>query len=328
MESRGTVKAIVVHEAGGPEMLTLEEVADPTPRAGDLLVEVEAAGLNFIDTYQRSGLYPLDFPFTPGLEGAGSVAAVGEGVTGFSVGDRVGWVSTLGTYAEQHLVPAERAIPIPEKLDNDVVAAVLLQGLTAHYLANDTFPLKEGDRCLIHAAAGGVGLLLTQIADMKGATVITTVGTGEKAELSRAAGADEVINYREVDFKEAVEQSIGAHSLDVVFDGVGAATFDRGLDLLRPRGMMVTFGNASGPVPEISPLILAQKGSLFLTRPTMAHYIQTREELLGRANELFELISAGRLDVRIGHEYPLERATDAHRALEGRQTTGKVLIHP
>jgi NADPH2:quinone reductase len=322
------MKAIVVHEAGGPERLTLEEVADPSPGAGDLLVEVESAGLNFIDTYQRIGLYPLDFPFTPGLEGAGTVAAVGEGVTGFSVGDRVGWVSTLGTYAEQHLVPAEKAIPIPEQLSTEVVAAVLLQGITAHYLANDTFPLKEGDRCLIHAAAGGVGLLLTQIADMKGATIITTVGTGEKAELSRAAGADEVINYREVDFKEAVEQSIGAHKLDVVFDGVGAATFDRGLDLLRPRGMMVTFGNASGPVPEISPLILAQKGSLFLTRPTMAHYIQAREDLLGRANELFDWIAAGRLEVRIGHEYPLERAAEAHRALEGRQTTGKVLLHP
>lgn len=322
------MKAIVVHEAGGPEVLTLEQVAEPSPGAGDLLVEVRSAGLNFIDTYQRSGLYPLDFPFTPGVEGVGTVAAVGDSVTGFSVGERVGWVSSLGTYAEQHIVPAEQAIPIPEELDTDVVAAVLLQGITAHYLANDTFPLKEGDRCLIHAAAGGVGLLLTQIADMKGATVITTVGTDEKAELSWAAGADEVINYREVDFKEAVEQSIGAHNLDVVFDGVGAATFDKGLDLLRPRGMMVTFGNASGPVPEISPLILAQKGSIFLTRPTMAHYIRTREELLGRANELFGWISGGRLDVRIGHEYPLERAADAHRALEGRETSGKVLIHP
>jgi NADPH2:quinone reductase len=322
------MKAIVVHEAGGPEVLTLEQVAEPSPGAGDLLVEVRSAGLNFIDTYQRSGLYPLDFPFTPGVEGVGTVAAVGDSVTGFSVGERVGWVSSLGTYAEQHIVPAEQAIPIPEELDTDVVAAVLLQGITAHYLANDTFQLKEGDRCLIHAAAGGVGLLLTQIADMKGATVITTVGTDEKAELSWAAGADEVINYREVDFKEAVEQSIGAHNLDVVFDGVGAATFDKGLDLLRPRGMMVTFGNASGPVPEISPLILAQKGSIFLTRPTMAHYIRTREELLGRANELFGWISGGRLDVRIGHEYPLERAADAHRALEGRETSGKVLIHP
>lgn len=322
------MKAIVVHEAGGPERLTLEQVADPSPGAGDLVVEVMSAGLNFIDTYQRSGLYPLEFPFTPGLEGVGTVAAAGDGVTGFSIGERVGWVSTLGTYAEKHIVPAERAIPIPDELDADVVAAVLLQGITAHYLANDTFPLEQGDRCLIHAGAGGVGLLLTQIADMKGATVITTVGTAEKAELSRAAGADEVINYREVDFKEAVEETIGAHNLDVVFDGVGAATFDRGLDLLRPRGMMVTFGNSSGPVPEISPLILAQKGSIFLTRPTIAHYIQTREVLVRRAYELFEWISAGRLAVRIGHEYPLDRAADAHRALEGRQTTGKVLLHP
>jgi NADPH2:quinone reductase len=292
------------------------------------LVDVDAAGLNFIDTYQRSGLYPLAFPFTPGVEGAGTVAAVGDDVTGFSVGDRVGWVGVLGTYAEKHIVAAERAIPIPIGMETDVVAAVLLQGITAHYLANDTFPLKKGDRCLIHAAAGGVGLLLTQIAVMKGAMVVTTVGSEEKAELSRAAGADEVIVYRQVDFKEEVEKLIGANSLDVVFDGVGAATFDKGLDLLRPRGMMVTFGNASGPVPAVAPLILAEKGSIFLTRPTMAHYIQTRDELLSRANDLFDWVSTGALDVRIGHRYPLGRAGDAHRALEGRETTGKVLLHP
>ena len=322
------MKAIVVHEAGGPEKLKVEQVAEPSPGPGDLLVDVDAAGLNFIDTYQRSGLYPLDFPFTPGVEGAGTVAALSDGVTGFAVGDRVGWVGVLGTYAERHLVPAERAVPIPDGLETDVVAAVLLQGITAHYLANDTFPLEEGDRCLIHAAAGGVGLLLTQIAAMKGAMVITTVGTPEKADLSRAAGATEVILYREVDFKEEVEKLIGAKNLDVVFDGVGAATFDKGLDLLRPRGMMVTFGNASGPVPAIAPLILAEKGSIFLTRPTMAHYIQTRDELLGRANDLFGWISSGDLDVRIGDEFPLAGAGDAHRALEGRETTGKVLLRP
>jgi NADPH2:quinone reductase len=322
------MKAIVIHEAGGPDKLRLEQVTEPTPGPADLLVDVDAAGLNFIDTYQRSGLYPLAFPFTPGVEGAGTVAAVGDGVTGFSVGDRVGWVGVLGTYAEKHIVAAERAIPIPIGMETDVVAAVLLQGITAHYLANDTFPLKKGDRCLIHAAAGGVGLLLTQIAVMKGAMVVTTVGSEEKAELSRAAGADEVIVYRQVDFKEEVEKLIGANSLDVVFDGVGAATFDKGLDLLRPRGMMVTFGNASGPVPAVAPLILAEKGSIFLTRPTMAHYIQTRDELLSRANDLFDWVSTGALDVRIGHRYPLGRAGDAHRALEGRETTGKVLLHP
>jgi len=322
------MKAIVIHEAGGPDKLRFEQVAEPTPGPADLLVDVDAAGLNFIDTYQRSGLYPLAFPFIPGVEGAGTVAAVGDGVTGFSVGDRVGWVGVLGTYAEKHLVPAQRAIPIPIGLETDVVAAMLLQGITAHYLTNDTFPLKKGDRCLIHAAAGGVGLLLTQIAVMKGAMVITTVGTEEKAELSRAAGADEVIVYRQVDFREEVEKLIGANNLDVVFDGVGAATFDKGLDLLRPRGMMVTFGNASGPVPAIPPLILAEKGSIFLTRPTMAHYIQTRDELLTRANDLFNWVSTGALDVRIGHKYPLGQAGDAHRALEGRETTGKVLLHP
>jgi NADPH2:quinone reductase len=322
------MKAIVIHQAGGPDKLRIEQVPEPTPGPADLLVDVDAAGLNFIDTYQRSGLYPLAFPFTPGVEGAGTVAAVGDGVTGFSVGDRVGWVGVLGTYAEKHIVAAERAIPIPIGMETDVVAAVLLQGITAHYLANDTFPLKKGDRCLIHAAAGGVGLLLTQIAVMKGAMVVTTVGSEEKAELSRAAGADEVIVYRQVDFKEEVEKLIGANSLDVVFDGVGAATFDKGLDLLRPRGMMVTFGNASGPVPAVAPLILAEKGSIFLTRPTMAHYIQTRDELLSRANDLFDWVSTGALDVRIGHRYPLGRAGDAHRALEGRETTGKVLLHP
>lgn len=322
------MKAIVVHESGGPEKLVLEQVADPTVGPEELVVDVESAGINFIDTYHRGGLYPLDFPFTPGLEGAGTVSAVGADVSGFSVGDRVAWVNVLGTYAGRQVVPASSAIPIPDGVGTDIAAAVLLQGITAHYLTTDTFPLNEGDECLIHAGAGGVGLLLTQIAHMKGAHVITTVGNEEKEKLSRGAGADEVIVYSEVDFKDAVESSIGPHNLDVVFDGVGAATFDRGIDLLRPRGMMVTFGNASGPVPEIAPLILAQKGSIFLTRPTMAHYMRTREEMLDRANDLFEWIESGALDVRIGAEYPLGQAADAHRALEGRQTTGKVLLHP
>lgn len=322
------MKAIVVHEVGGPENLVLEQVPDPEPGPDDLLVDVDAAGLNFIDTYHRRGLYPLDFPVTLGVEGAGTVSSVGEEVSDISPGDRVGWVSVLGTYAGRVVIPAENAIPIPDDMDTDVVAAVLLQGITAHYLATDTFPLTRGDNCLIHAGAGGVGLLLTQIARMQDAYIITTVGSREKAELSRAAGADEVIIYTEKDFKEAVEALTGPNEIDVVYDGVGAATFDEGLDLLRPRGMMVTFGNASGPAPEVSPLTLAQKGSIFLTRPTMRHYTQTRKDLLGRANDLFDWITAGNLDVRIGAEYPLEQAADAHRALEGRQTTGKVLLHP
>lgn len=322
------MRAIVAHGAGGPDVLTLEQVPDPSPGAGDLLVEVDSAGLNYIDTYHRNGLYPIEFPFTPGVEGAGTVKAVGESAPGFSAGDRVGWVGVIGTYADLHVVPAEQAIPVPDGLATDVVAAVLLQGITAHYLATDTFPVTGGTRCLVHAGAGGVGLLLTQIAAMKGAQVITTVGSQEKVGLSREAGADEVIVYSDVNFKDEVERLLGPHNLDVVFDGVGAATFDRGLDLLRPRGMMVTFGNASGPVPEISPLLLAQKGSIFLTRPTMSHYIQSRKELLKRADDLFEWIATGKLDVRIGHEYPLEQAADAHRALEGRETTGKVLLHP
>jgi NADPH:quinone reductase len=326
MDSVRTLRGIVVREAGGPENLELDQLSEPTPGPGELLVDVEWAGVNFIDTYHRHGLYPLDFPFTPGVEGVGTVADVGADVANFSPGDRVGWINTLGTYAERHVVSSEQAIPIPGDVESDVAAAVLLQGITAHYLANDTFELSSGDRCLIHAGAGGVGLLLTQIAAMKGAEIITTVGSHEKADLSREAGAGEVIVYREIDFKDEVERLIGPHALDVVFDGVGAATFERSIDLLRPRGLMVSFGNASGPVPKIAPLTLSQKGSLFLTRPTIAHYIQTREILLGRAADLFDWIRTGALQVRIGHSYPLEQAADSHRALESRETTGKVLL--
>jgi len=322
------MKAIVVREIGGPEKLILEEVAYPSPGNNDLLVDVTAAGLNYVDTYHRGGLYPMDLPMTPGLEGAGEVIAIGSGVEGFTVGDKVAWADALGSYSAQHLVPASEAIPIPAGMDESVVAAVVLQGLTAHYLAIDTFPLAKGDRCLIHAGAGGVGLLLTQIAKIRGAEVISTVGSDEKAELSRAAGADHVIVYSRDDFKKAVEDRFGNNAIDVVYDGVGASTFMGGLDLLRPRGMMVSFGNASGPPPEVSPLILLQKGSLYLTRPTMVHYLQTRDELLSRTNDLFDWIGTGDLEVRIGAEYALADAADAHRALEGRKTTGKVLIRP
>ncbi len=320
------MRAAVVNQSGGPDQLQVEDVAEPSVGPGGLLVEVHWAGLNFIDTYQRGGLYPMDLPFTPGLEGAGTVLAVGDDIDDFSIGDRVGWAVVLGTYAERLVVPAERAVHVPDGVATDIAAAVLLQGMTAHYLANDTFPLSEGNRCLVHAGAGGVGLLLTQIAKRKGAYVITTVGTEEKAELSRGAGADEVIVYTQVDFKEAVDGSLGRHALDVVYDGVGAATFHESIDLLRPRGTMVTFGNASGPVPEITPLLLMQKGSIYLTRPTMAHYLRTPEERRARTDDLFSWIQDGSLDVRIGERFPLEQASDAHRALEGRNTTGKVLI--
>jgi NADPH2:quinone reductase len=306
----------------------LAEIPDPEVSPGTLLVEVAAAGVNFIDIYHREGVYPMEYPITLGLEGAGTVVEVGSGVTGFARGERVAWTNVLGSYADRHLVPAERAIPVPDAVDLEVAAAVLLQGITAHYLAIDTYPLVPGSRCLVHAGAGGVGLLLTQIAKMRGAVVITTVGSAEKAELSRRAGSDLVIIYTRDDFQAEVEQVYGPHALDVVYDGVGAATFTKGLDLLRPRGLMVTFGNASGVVPEMSPLLLAGKGSLYLTRPTMAHYMATREELLGRANDLFTWIQEGALEVRIGGRFDLAEAADAQRALAGRDTAGKLLLIP
>jgi len=322
------MKAVRFDSAGGPEVMKLVDVNIQEPAPGQVRVRQTAVGLNYIDTYHRGGLYPMNYPFTPGLEGAGTVVTVGDEVDDFSPGDRVGWLDVLGSYAETVVLAADRAIPVPDEVATDVAAAVLLQGVTAHYLATDTFSLEQGHRCLVHAGAGGVGLLLTQIATMRGAYVVTTVGSEEKAELSRGAGAREVIVYTEVDFKDAVEDSLGPHALDVVYDGVGAATFDKSLDLLRPRGMLVTFGNASGPAPEVSPLTLMQKGSVYLTRPTMAHYIRTRDELISRVDDLFTWIEDGSLQVRIGERFPLERAADAHRALEGRTTTGKVLLHP
>ena len=292
------------------------------------MVEVAAAGVNFIDIYHRQGIYPMQYPIVPGIEGAGVVIGVGEGIKYFSVGDKVSWPSVIGSYRERHVVPENQAVPVPDEVDLEVAAALLLQGLTAHYLATDTYPLEEGSRCLVHAGAGGVGLLLTQVAKMRGAIVITTVGSEEKAELSRQAGADLVINYGATDFQEAIEGVYGPKALDVVYDGVGADTFMKGLDLLRPRGTMVTFGNASGVVPDVSPLVLGSKGSLFLTRPSLSHYTATREELLGRAEELFTWVVDGKLQVRIGGRYPLDKAADAHRHLEGRKTTGKLLVFP
>jgi NADPH2:quinone reductase len=290
-------------------------------------VEVAAAGVNFIDTYHRSGLYEMPLPLVPGQEGAGTVTEVGDGVTGFSVGDRVAWPGATGSYATNHVVAAANAVTVPDAVDLDLAAAAMLQGMTAHYLATSTRPVEAGERCLIHAAAGGTGRLLVQIAKRRGAEVVATAGTAEKADLARSAGADHVINYSETDLIEGVEAAIGPDALDVVFDGVGAAVFDASLELLRVRGMMVTFGNASGVVPPVSPLRLTAK-SLYLTRPKLGDYIATRADLEMRAAEVFEWMTSGELDVRIGLSLPLADAAEAHRRLESRATTGKVLLIP
>jgi NADPH2:quinone reductase len=322
------VHAIRVAATGGPEVLRPADVPDPTAGKNEVVVDVTAAGVNFLDTYQRSGLYPVPLPFTIGMEGAGTVTAAGPGVTELRVGDRVAWCDVHGSYAERAALPAARLVPVPQDVDLEVAAAVMLQGLTAHYLVKDTFALRAGQRCLVHAGAGGVGLLLIQLAKRAGAEVFTTVGDPQKANLVRAAGADHVIEYRMADFGDAVEQLTGPKSLDVIYDGVGRATFDRGLELLRPRGMMVTFGNASGPVDPVAPLRLSQLGSLYLTRPTLTHHIAGAQQLRTRAAEVLAWVRSGELAVRIGQRFPLDQAAEAHRQLEGRQTTGKVLLLP
>jgi NADPH2:quinone reductase len=304
------------------------ELPEPQAAADGVVIDIAAAGVNFIDTYHRGGLYPMELPLTPGLEGAGTISAVGSDVEGFAVGDRVAWSGSIGSYAARKVADPEKLVHVPEGVALETAAAVMLQGLTAHYLAMDTFPLAPGHRALVHAGAGGVGLLLTQIAKLKGAEVFTTVGNAEKAELSRAAGADHVIEYRSVDFADAAVDIAGPRPFDVVYDGVGKTTFQQGMSVLRPRGMMITFGNASGPVDPISPLELMTNGSLFLTRPTLFDYIATAEEFRSRASEVFEWIDNGQLDVRIGATYPMSEAATAHTALESRQTTGKVLLVP
>ena len=321
------MRAIVVRRLGGPEVLGVEQVDEPAPGPGEAVVEVAAAGLNFIDTYHRSGLYPMELPFTPGLEAAGMVSAVGPGVDGLAVGDRVAFCTTIGAYAEKAAAPADRLVPVPDDISPDLAAAVMLQGLTAHYLATSTYPLEEGSACLIHAGAGGVGLLLIQMAKRLGATVYTTVGTDGKARLAAGAGADHVIVYTREDFAERVREIGGERPLDVVYDGVGKATVAAGFGLLRPRGVMAAFGNASGAVDPIDPLVLSSHGSLFFTRPTLFDHAADRAELLGRAGQVFDWMRDG-LEVRIGARYPLEEAAEAHRALEGRKTSGKVLIVP
>lgn len=319
---------IRVHQTGDAGQLTYEETSIPEPKTGEVRVKVSAAGLNFIEVYQRKGLYTLSLPFTPGGEFAGTVDAVGTGVEGFKVGDRVGTASGAGGYAEYAIAPAARLVHVPEGVSLEAAAAVLLQGMTAHYLALSTFPLKPGHTALVHAAAGGVGQLLVQIAKRCGAKVIATVSSEQKAALAREAGADEVILYQDVDFESEVKRLTGGTGLDVVYDGVGKTTFLKGLNCLKPRGYMVLFGQASGPVEPVSPQLLNQKGSLFLTRPVLGHYLLTNEELAWRAGDLFNWMASGELNVRIDTTFALKDAANAHAYIEGRETKGKVLILP
>jgi NADPH2:quinone reductase len=322
------MRAIVVRELGGPEVLTIGERDDPQPKPGEIVVKVAAAGVNYMDIYQRSGIgnYKARTPYTPGAEGAGTVLAVGEGVTDVAVGDPVAWAGGPRSYAEQVALPAANAVPVPPGFDLKIAAAVMLQGITAHYLCNSTFPVQEGNITVVHAAAGGVGLLLTQMIKRRGGIVVATTSTTAKAVLAQRAGADHVTSYEE--FGEAVMRLSGERGASVVFDGVGQATFDASLAALRPRGMMVLYGAASGPVPPFDPQRLNTGGSLFLTRPTMGNYIADRAELLWRAGELFEWLSKGELDVRIGGEYPLADARRAQEDLAARRTTGKLLLIP
>ncbi|CEA07716.1 Quinone oxidoreductase 1 [Arthrobacter saudimassiliensis] len=319
-------KAIVVPSPGGPEILRWEDVDLPEPGPNQLLVRVGAVGVNFIDTYQRSGVYPMKYPFIPGSEFAGTVVAAGLQVRGFAEGDRVATAEGGGAYAEYALLDADKALHVPHGVSDETAAALPLQGMTAHYLVNSTFPVQAGQTVLTHAGAGGVGLLLTQLLKAKGATVITTVSTDEKEQLARAAGADHVLRYE--GFAEQVRELTGGAGVDVVYDGVGKATFDGSLESLRARGMMVLFGGASGQVPPFDIQRLNALGSLFLTRPTIRDYLLTPEERRWRADELFGAVADGTLDVRIGQTYPLAEAAQAHRDLEGRRTTGKVVLIP
>ena len=328
------MRAIQALSPGGPDVLHLSQLPEPALTAGAIMVEVAAAGVNFIDTYRRSGLYPMDFPHVVGGEGAGVVTAVGPDVTGVAVGDRVAWVAgSTGSYAEVVAVDAAAAVPVPDEVPLETAAAVLLQGMTAHYLVDSTFPVRPGQTVLVHAGAGGVGLLLTQLAVSRGARVLTTVSTEEKAALSRAAGASDVIRYDQLadlatDLPAAVRSLTGGDGVDSVFDGVGRTTFDASLASLRRRGGLALFGGASGPVPPVDPQRLNRAGSVYLTRPTLSDYTATRDELLGRSADIFGAVRAGALEVLIGARYPLADAPEAHQALEGRATAGKVLLIP
>jgi NADPH2:quinone reductase len=320
------VRAIQVTEHGRPEVLALIDVATPEAGGGQLLVDIAAAGLNYIDTYQRSGSYPIETPFILGQEGAGTVRSVGPGVDGFSVGDRVAWKNCLGSYAETVAIPAAEAVPVPNGVEDEVAAAAMLQGLTAHYLATSTYPIQGGDWVVVHAAAGGVGQLLTQIVKLRGGHVLATTSTSEKAALATAAGADKVVTYDEM-IDSAMEVT-GGVGVAAVYDGVGASTFDDSLAALRIRGTMALFGAASGPVPPLDPQRLNSGGGLFLTRPSLVHYTRDRDELIGRTDEVFGWIADGSLRVQVGHRYPLAEAARAHTDLEARKTTAKSLLIP
>ena len=322
------MKAIVVEQYGGAEVLQYKDVETPKPKPGEALVKLAAIGLNYIDVYHRTGLYPLPLPLTIGNEGAGTVEAVGEGVSDLAVGDRVAYASNIGSYAEYIAAPVARLIKLPEKIDEQSAAAAMLQGMTAHYLVTSTYALKSGDTALIHAAAGGVGLLLIQMAKRIGAKVIGTVSTEAKAELAKDAGADEIIRYTEQDFEEEVKRITGGKGVQVVYDSVGKTTFLKSLKCLAPRGMLALFGQSSGAVEPFNPALLAQQGSVFLTRPSLFHYAATRKELEWRASEVLTWVTAGELKLRIEKTFPLAEAAQAHRQLEGRKTTGKVLLIP
>lgn len=322
------MRAIRMHEYGSPEVLRYEEVALPEPGVGEARVKLEAVGVNYIDIYQRRGQYPDPLPVIPGREAAGVVDAVGPGVSDLRPGVRVVYAMHVGAYAEYAVVPVRRLVPIPDALEAPVAAAVMLQGLTAHYLTHSTYPLQPGDRALIHAAAGGVGLLLIQMAKQRGAWVIGTVSTEQKADLARQAGADEVILYTQADFETETKRLTNGHGVHVVYDSVGQTTFDKSLNCLRPRGYLVLYGQSSGPVPSLDPQVLSAKGSLYLTRPSLTHYTLDRAELLKRASDLFDWIMAGTLTVRIDTTFPLAEASLAHRYLEERKTKGKVLLIP
>ena len=322
------MKAIRVHAFGGPDVLHYEDVPTPELQAGQALVRVEAIGVNFIDIYHRTGQYKLSLPFTPGREGAGTVTAVAPDVTEVAVGDRVAWAEVAGSYAEMVAAPAARLVKVPAGVDTVSAAAAMLQGMTAHYLVHSTYPLSKGQTALVHAAAGGVGLLLLQMARRIGARIIGTVSTDAKARLAREAGAGDVILYTQQDFETETKRLTNGRGVQVVYDSVGKTTFEKGLNVLTPRGYLVLFGQSSGAAAPVDPQILNAKGSLFLTRPTLAHYTATRDELQRRAGEVLKWIQSGELRLRIEHRFPLAQAAEAHRALEGRQTTGKVLLTP
>lgn len=322
------MKKVLIHEFGGPEVLAVEEAERPACSAGSLLVRVEASGVNFIDIYHRTGLYRNPLPYAMGLEGAGTIVEAGEGVEGFAEGERVAWVRVPGSYAEYNVIPAEQAVRLPGAVETSTAAAVMLQGTTAHYLARSTYRLQQGDTCLVHAAAGGVGLLLCQVARMAGARVIGTASSQEKARLAREAGAGDVVLYREQDFESEVKRLTGGRGVQVVYDSVGRDTYEGSLNCLAPRGMLVLYGQSSGVVPPIDPTVLSAKGSLFLTRPSLFHYTSTREELTKRAGDVLDWVASGALKVRIGATFPLAEAARAHEALETRQTSGKVLLFP